>query len=214
MPALTIKEFSPLVSHFITHWSDVNTALTPHPFVLRTGYTVDQLGDDRRVFEESQSAIATAEGPLVLASGQRTALRQGLRERIRQFRGAVVGEFPEIAAGRVPTIPVLTASDSVWDSTLGDIVALWTELNATTLPGFTPPLVLVGGYTVAQLAADKAELLYVAHTLKEGEQTPKTLRKTRDAHVKGVYQNLVRYRKAILNRFPADHPLITSLPEL
>lgn len=111
---------------------------------MRTGYDVDQLGDDRRVFEESQSAIATAEGPLVLASGRRAALRQSLRERIRQFRGALLGEFPEIAAGRVPTIPFITANDSVWDSTLGDIIALWTELNATTLPHFTPPDALLG----------------------------------------------------------------------
>lgn len=142
MSTLAIKDSPRVLSHFITHWNDVNTALSPHPFVLRSGYTVDQLGDDRRIFEENQSAIATAEGPLILAAGQRTTLRQGLRERIRQFRGAVVGEFPEIAAGRVPTIPVMTASDSVWDSTLSDIIALWTELNGTPLPGFTPPLTL------------------------------------------------------------------------
>jgi hypothetical protein len=215
MPALVLKDVPTILSRFIEHWSATNAALAPKSLVLRGGYGVAQLTIDRATFEANQTSVTESENTTETASEQRRTLRKSLRERIRQFRAALLSDFAETEfASAAPTIPLITAGDAAWSKALTDLADLWTRLNSADLEDFTAPLTLVGGYTVAQLIADTAALTAASHTLKEGEQASKNLRRTRDSHLKTVQAQLVRYRKAVLNRLPEGHALLASLPGL
>ncbi len=88
--------------------------------------------------------------------------------------------------------------------------ALLSDFAETEFASAAPTIPLI---TAGDAAWSKA-LTDVSHTLKEGEQASKNLRRTRDSHLKTVQAQLVRYRKAVLSRFPDGHPLLSSLPGL
>ena len=215
MATWALKDVPATLSRFIEHWEAVDAALVPKSLVLRGGYGAAQLTADRDTFEANQQATVAAENSTGTASRRRKALRESLRERIRQFRSAIQGDFSDTEfASALPTIPLLTAGDAAWTTALTDLSDLWQRLNTTDLDDFPPPLTLVGDYTQAQLVADTAALTTAAHDLKQSEQACKNLRRTRDTHLTTVHAKLVRYRKAIQNRFPEGHALLNSLPEL
>lgn len=215
MPALILKDVTPILSRFIEHWSATDAALAPQSLILRGGYGVAQLTDDRTAFEANQQRVTESENTTEAASYRRRALRESLRERLRQFRAAVLSDFAETEFARAaPTIPLQSAGDAAWSKALTDLADLWTRLNNSDLDDFTAPLTLVGGYTVEQLIADTAALTDASHTAKQGEQASKNLRSTRDSHLKTVQAQLVRYRKAVQSRFPEGHALLASLPGL
>ena len=215
MATLTLRDFPATLSRFIEHWSATDTALAPKPLVLRGGYGMVQLTADRTTFEANQQRVTESENTTQTASALRQTLRKSLRERIRQFRAALLSDFAETEFARAaPTIPLQTAGDAAWSKALTDMADLWSRLNSADLDDFTAPLTLVGGYTVAQLTLDTQALTEASHTLKESEQASKNLRRTRDSHLKTVQAQLVRYRKAVQSRFPEDHALLASLPDL
>jgi hypothetical protein len=215
MPDMILRDTPAILSRFIEHWSATDTALAPKPLVLRGGYGVEQLTDDRDTFEANQQSVTESENTIETASQRRRTLRESLRERLRQFRAALLSDFTDTEfASAAPTIPMISAGDAAWHTALTDMADLWKRLNAADLDDFTAPLTLVGGYTLAQLLTDTAALTDASHTLKESEQATKNLRRTRDTHLKTVKAQLVRYRKAVLNRFSEGHALLSSLPGL
>ena len=215
MATWALKDVLTVLSKFIEHWEAVDNALAPKSLVLRGGYGAAQLTADRDAFDANQQATVVAENSTETAARRRKALRESMRERIRQFRSAIQGDFADTEfASALPTIPLQTAGDAAWSAALTDLSDLWQRLNTTDLDDFTPPLTLVGDYTQAKLVADTAALTTAARDLKQSEQASKNLRRTRDSHLTTVHAKLVRYRKAIGNRFPEDHALLNSLPDL
>ncbi|MBB6050698.1 hypothetical protein [Armatimonas rosea] len=203
------------MSRFLEHWFAVNAALAPDALTLRGGYDVAALAADRTTFEANAQAVTQSMNRSETAISRRKALRASLRERLRSFRATVLADFAETEfAAALPLIPSMTANDSLWEQTIHDMADLWARLNAASLPDFTPPLTLQGGYTHAELVAETAALVAATHDAKEAPQASTTLRKTRDTHLKTVQANLVRYRKAVTARFLQDHALILSLPNL
>ncbi|MEQ1772087.1 MAG: hypothetical protein ABL879_19920, partial [Devosia sp.] len=111
--------------------------------------------------------------------------------------------------------PTPTDGRGVFVEPLDDIATLWAKLNtAVNIPGFTAPLLLLGGYTLAEfntvLAALKTQFETVAKeqlgvTLKIGD---------RNALQDVIYPVLKAYRQSVPTKFPATDPLVVTLPKL
>ncbi len=210
----TIKGSGPIIAAFVAHWEDVNGAVA-RPLTLRGGYGVGLLSADRTTLDEKNAQVAAADNAAETASGRKSAGRASLRERIRQFRGAVTGDLAGTEfAKAAPLIPVMTASDAIWTRALDDLIDLWLRINAADIPGFELPLLLIGDYSVADLSAERASLNRDSVESKEATQKATDRRRERDSHLKNIRGKLVRYRKAIDNRLETGHPLRDSLPTL
>ena len=140
MATWALKDVPTILSRFIEHWEALDSALAPKPLVLRGGYSVALLTEDRTVFEESEQAIVDAENTTQTSSSRRKALRESLRERIRQFRAAILGDFADTEfASALPTIPLQTASDAAWTKALHSVATPTPSLSQTLPPSPPPP---------------------------------------------------------------------------
>ncbi len=216
MPNWDIKDAPRIIAAFVAHWTDVNQALGRRAITLRGGYGLAELKVDQAALATHDTAILDAENADQLSMGRRTAGRTALRERLRQFRKELVGDFSDTEfVSALPTIPSMTASDPVWDKALGDMASVWKKLNATTtIPDFVPPLALQGNYAVAQFDTDRAALSNSGQSAKTNAQHATDARRGRDSHLKKVRARLIRYRQLAVSRLPEDHPLLVSLPNL
>lgn len=88
-------------------------------------------------------------------------------------------------------------------------------MNAdTATPGFSPPLLLAGGYALAGFTADLADLRTMFATLATAENDLKLARKQRDALLTPARARMVQYRTLVEATFGETHPLTLSLPTL
>jgi hypothetical protein len=91
---------------------------------------------------------------------------------------------------------------------------LWPKINVATIPGFTGPLLLPGGYAVATLTTELAALKTAYATEKNAEQDVDLERKLRNAVQEKAYAAMRDYRKAVAGAFPENDPHVLSLPTL
>jgi hypothetical protein len=92
---------------------------------------------------------------------------------------------------------------------------LWTRLNAETgTAGFTPPLLLAGGYSVAGFAADLTTLRANYMAVTNADSDLDIARKQRDVQLSSIRERIQKYRTAIEFEYGPGHPFTESLPDL
>ena len=216
MPFSGPSSYLTTIDEFIQHWTDVNAALGDPPLELLPGpYTLATLIADRASLSTAITnlidAINTVEGHRT----DRDNRKEALRERMRQFGAFIRGVASESSyTGRIPDLIPFNANPGRWLIAMRDISDVWTDFNATPPAGFTPPLVLNGPYPIATYTADRTALETTFQNLTQTEQiVDQELQEREDIYLR-VRDRLVTYRTAVEGVFPADHPLVLSIPRL
>ena len=159
-----------------------------------------------------QGQINTVE----LAFADLMAQKVAIHLRAGQFNEKVRGPLGNTSyAQALPELPTPTDGRGVFVEPLDDIPTLWAKLNAAVgIPGFTGPLLLLGGYPLADFTAALAALKTQFETVAK-ESLGVTLKiGDRNALQDLIYPVLKVYRVTVPTFFPAGSPLITSLPKL
>jgi hypothetical protein len=216
MPLSGPTSYVPTINAFLSHWEAVNLALgAGGPLVLPGGAAIATLTGHR---DSLQTLAASVQGELndrEIASASVDLATAGLLEKLGEFNRKVrgfLGQTPFVRA--LPLAPQGGSSEQVIVTALDDMATLWTKINAATIPGFTPPLLLLGGYAVAPFSTALAALKVDYQTYQDAGQDLKLAREQRN-DVQDVARAVLRdYRAAVLGSFAPTDALVASLPDL
>ncbi len=155
----------------------------------------------------------TLDNDVQLGQATRDQQREALLARLVQLRQAVeVYLKGNPLASTLPRRPNSTANPSVILKALDDAKDVWSRINAATIPGFTPPLLLRGGYAIATFGTDLENLRDTYTTLTSSENGQDINRRTRQQLYMAVRAKLIDYRMAIELNFAEGTPIRDSLP--
>jgi len=216
MPITGPASYVPTANQFISHWEASNLALgAGGPLVTEAGATIailtgyrDQLDGYRDSVQDKLNAVEIAAGTALLL---KTALVARAGEFNRKVRGSL-GNTPFARA--LPQAPQVTDGEASVLEALADIKSLWPRINAATIPGFTPPLLLLGGYPVATYVTDFVALKAAYEDGDDAETDLKLERERRNDVQDLAYPVMRDYRAAVLGSFAPTDALVASLPRL
>lgn len=219
MPITSIGSYIATAQDFIAHWTDVDAdrlAATLPALTLTGGYSLADFTADSNDLQDAIDAVIGLENANVLASGDRDAQKENLLERLRQFRAALRLHFKGTSyADASPRIPRTTASQSKFTRSLADMLDVWQRLNASGgVGGFTPPLLLRGGYTQAGFDTDLDGLRTAYQDVDHAQNDLELGRRQRDQLLDPLRQRMLQYRAAIELEYAAGHPFVQSLPDV
>lgn len=204
------------MQQFIQHWTSVNAALAPGALLLRGGYTLANFTADRTALQTAITNVEDRNNARQIAANNRDIRKTNLVPRLAQFRASV--RYQLIGSAYVPALPRVpdfNRAEGVFLKPFDDMATLWTRINAdTTVPGFTPPLLLLGGYTKANFDTDLAALRTAYIAVSTTDEDAKLQRKRRDVLLPAARVRLVQYREAVLARFGPTDPFTLSLPKI
>ena len=224
MPISGPSSYGPTLNQFVPHWEAVNTALgAGGPLILRNpngivpptlnrANLVAMRTELTNLHTDIQGQINTVE----LATAVLRTMKDDLHLRAGQFNDKVrgpLGNTPFAAA--LPLLPTPTDGMGVFIPPLDDIATLWTKLNAAAdISGFTPPLLLLDAYPLADFAAALA-LLKTQFELVAKEELGLTLKiGERNTLQNLIYPVLKAYRQTVPTYFAANSSLVSSMPRL
>ncbi|MBB6053443.1 hypothetical protein [Armatimonas rosea] len=214
MAVSDLENIISLLNRWETHWSDVNAALGASELILAPGFTVASLAEERAAFIADEQQIQAAENPAQGAATERDALKKALRTRISQLRAAVQGMLPGTRyVGMLPLLPATNAGEGIFLKALEDSSQLWATINSDTSLSEFVPLTLPVGYSQAQFATDTATLRGYYQSATQNREHARTLRGARAARRKALLARLTQYRKVLVARLPAGHPLLGTMPQ-
>lgn len=215
MPFSGPSSYLQTIDEFIGHWLDCNLELGIPPLTLPGPYAVANLQTDRTALSDEITDLVEIINDLEGFRTSRNNSKVAIKERMRQLgafiRGVLAGSD---YVGRIPELIDLLANQGKWIISMRDHRNVWTDINAAPPPGFTPPLILTGAYTLAMFTTDTTALETTFTNLTQADQDVDKEIKERDAIYLKIRGQLVRYRDAVEGRFPADHPLVLSIPRL
>lgn len=214
MPISTIASYLSTAQEIITHWEDVDTALAVNgPLELPTAYDSLAFINDRTNLQTKMTAVVTADNAVQVAAGNRDILRAALRERLRQFRAVVQGLLRGTKyVVAVPTLPRISGNVGDFVRALEDVASLWATINASPPSGFTGPLLLAGGYTLASFNTNVTAMRAAFSASDQARQEALLAREERNALMGPFKARMVQYRRAVEGLFASGSPLIESLP--
>ena len=214
MPISGPSSYVSTLNLFIPHWVDVNLALgAGGPLVLEDGTTISILTGYRDQLDGYRASIQGKLNDVQIAGAIVLGLKTSLLGRIGEFNRKVRGTISKSPyAAALSDVPGIGSAQGLFLDPLDDTANLWAKINAATIPGFTPPLLLPGSYAVAAFVAELAALRanYVAESAAEHEVTLE--RKLRNFVQDKALPAIVLYRKAVAGAFAENDPLVLSLP--
>ncbi|MEK6263135.1 MAG: hypothetical protein AABP62_31540, partial [Planctomycetota bacterium] len=160
-------------------------------------------------------SIEDLENVWEIAIGQRDNTKGTLRQKFSQFRAMLRALLPKSKyALAAPTLPGFGADESKFLGPFDDAASLWLRINAdTTIPGFTPPLV-IGSLTQALFAAAVAEMRTAYGQVRAADNDVNLARKERKSLLDPAKERMIQYCSAVEGLFGPDHPLTQALPRL
>ncbi len=210
------SSFVPTVNEFLAHWLQANTALgAGGPLVLGDGTTIAILTGHRDSLATFGSSIAGKLNDVEIARGNLDIQKVALIGRLGEFNRKVRGFLSQTAfVSALPEVPPGSSSVATIVDSLDDMATLWVKINAATIPGFTGPLSLLGGYLVATFNTDLAALKAASTTWQNAVQDVKLERERRN-DLQDIVQPVLRdYRAAIEGTFAPTDPLVLTLPRM
>lgn len=215
MPFSGPSSYLVTIDEFIGHWTDVNADLSPGNITVNGVVSL-------AVLQIQRTSLATAMTDLTeginLWEGHRTDrdnYKAVIREKMRQVGGVVRGMMSSSAyVGQLPDLIRPSDNSGKWITAMDDFEHLWTQINADPPDGFSAPMLLSGGYTLAMFTAINTALRTTFTAVTQTDQDVDRLRDERDLIYFQIRDELVLYRQAVEGMFPAGHPLIESLPRV
>ena len=201
-----------LINRWEMHWSDVNSALGAAPVTLTEGFSQTSLATEQTAFTTDEQVILAADNDAQGAATSRDGAKTAIRTRVSQLRAAVQGLLPGTRyVGMLPLLPATNAGEGAFLTALEDAAQLWGQVNGDTNLGGVP-LTLPTGYLQTQLVADIATLRGLYKSATQSREHGRTLRASRAARRKALRSRLTQYRKVLVARLPAGHPLLATMP--
>ena len=214
MPISGPSSYVPTLNLFIPHWVDANLALgAGGPLILEDGTTIEILIGYRDQLEAFLASVIGKLNDLQIAAADSFAMKTALLARLGEFNRKVrgsIGKSPYASA--LGDVPSITSAQSIFLDPFVDTANLWPKINAATIPGFTGPLLLPGGYAVATFLTDLTALKAVYATIAAADHEVNLERKLRDFIQDKAHPALVSYRRAVAGAFAENDPLVLSLP--
>jgi len=224
MPISGPSSYPGTLNDFIPHWDASNIALgAGGPMLLRNPNGTVPATLNRADLIAMRTALTTAHTDIQgqinnveLAAADLQTMKVAMNLRGGQFNAkvrAVLGGTSYATA--LPELPTPTDGMGVFVPPLDDILTLWGKINAAAgIPGFTAPLLLLGGYTLGDYTTALANLKLQFETVAK-EQLGVTLKiGDRNALQDLIYPVLKVYRQTVPTQFAANSPLVLSLPKL
>jgi hypothetical protein len=151
-----------------------------------------------------------------IAAADLKTMKEALLLRAGQFNDGVRSDLAGTAyAEALPVLPAVGFGPETFVEPMDDIGTLWPKINAAAgIAGFTPPLLLLGGYAVADFATDLAALKTQFETVRKEDFLVSFKIRERNKMQDTIYPILKGYRQAVPTKFAADDPLVLSLPKL
>lgn len=216
MPFSGPSSYLPTIDEFVGHWTDVDAALSPALLTLNPdAYGLEQLEIDRGLLASAITTLEVEINDWEVLRGQRDNQKEPLQERMRQLNAYVKSQLRDssyVEAVR-PTIQI-NEYEGKWLVIMEDCVNMWSDINTAPPAGFTPPLLLHGGYALATFTTDTAALKATFASLGVAEQHVDKVLEDRDKIYRRIRDRLVQYREAVIAQFPQDDPLVLSLPRV
>ncbi len=224
MPISGASSYIPTLNDFLPHWEQVNTALGGGgPLVLRNpnGPTPPTLNRAALVtmrddLQAKHTDITGQINNVEIAAATLKTMKEALHLRGGQFNDAVRSALAGTAyAEALPILPSPGDGQEIFVEPMDDVATLWPKINAAAgIAGFTPPLLLLGGYAVADFLTDLAALKTQFETVGKESFLVSFKIKERNKMQDAIYPVLKAYRQAVPTKFAADDPVVLSLPKL
>jgi hypothetical protein len=216
MAITTIGSYVPTMQEFINHWNAVDATLPGDTLALRGGYTILDFTAARAAIQTAINTVIAADNTAATTAGNLAVQKEAIRERLLQFRKWVAGYLEGTGYFRaLPNTPSVTNVESRFVDPLEDMRNLWGMIDTDVSPSDAPvPIVLAGGYDLADFTADLTALRASYVTAKNAAEAASLARKQRDVLLKPAEQRMKQYRTVIQGLYAADNPFVTSLPAL
>jgi hypothetical protein len=224
MPISGASSYIPTLNEFLPSWDQVNLSLgAGGPLVLRNpnGTVPPTLNRAALVTmrDDLQLKHVDISGQInnvQLAAATLKLMKEALHLRGGQFNDAVRSDLAGTAyVDALPILPSPGDGQETFIEPMDDIATLWPKVNsAVGIAGFTPPLLLLGGYTVANFLTDLAALKTQYETMRKEDFLVSFKIKERNKMQDAIYPVLKLYRQAVPTKFPANDPLVLTLPKL
>jgi hypothetical protein len=204
---------------YVANWTGANAAwIVSHSdeFTLKNGVLLEDFQREVAALTTMQRALETQEESAVLMRSTRDAARATTRATMEIWRkGAIYALSGSAWESDLPPLPGQNEALASFLERLRLASGTWLKINgATDIKDFTPPLILRDGTTQAAFSASIGALETLGKGLETLELSLPLSRDTRDAKTREVYGSMGLYREAIEASFPADSPLVTTLPTL
>jgi hypothetical protein len=201
------------MQQFIGHWTEVNAAIAPSVLTLKGGYTLAMFTADRDAIQSEITGIESVDNDRQITSASRDIKKAGARERLSQYRFTVMGLLAGTPyANTLPLLPRFRANQAMFLKAMDDMANGWSRINTDTIPGFTPPLLLSGGYALADHIAAVADLRAAYLSSTNAEDNSQLKRSVRNALLGPAKERMIQYRNAVRGILPTGHPLLMTIP--
>lgn len=219
MPLSSFESYLVVAQEYVTHWGLVNTALGGTPATelkLAGNYAVTNLTADRTAFQNAMDAVDNANNQVQVVVGNLEIAKTNLRARLTQFRASV--QFQLRNSGYFRSLPTLPRKDAAENETIdayARMAQLWTQINAdSTVAGFTPPLIILGGYTLANFNTDLTALRTLYATAEANRVKAEVARRNRDVLIPPYRPRYQEYKAAVIAKLGATSALAQSIPAI
>jgi hypothetical protein len=219
MPLSDIGSYVVVGQEFEAHWTDVDAdrvANTLPVLSLPDGFSLAVFSADLAAVQASITGIEDLDNALGLAANGRNTSRKSVRDAIINFGETVDFKLKGSGyPGNSPKTPQEGASEQKLLKAADDVESLWTRIDAdSSVPNFTPPLVLRGGITLASFAADLVTLRDRFKAVTNAESDLKLARTQRDMLLAPFRDRMIEYRQAMQVEYGVGHAFTTTLPDV
>lgn len=224
MPISGASSYLPTLNEFLPSWELVNATLggggplllrNPNGTVPPTVNRADLL-TMRDNLQLKHADISGQMNNVQIAAAALRIMKEALHLRGGQFNDAVRSNLTGTTfAEALPLLPQPGDGQGIFVEPMDDISTLWAKINAAVgIPGFTAPLLLLGGYTLAEFNTALGLLKTQFETVGKEDFLVSFKIKERNRMQNLIYPILKAYRLAVPTKFAADDPLVLSLPKL
>ncbi len=216
MPITSYASYRPTTEEFVVNWGLANGELGANPILLAGDYDSAEFVADRTTLLATIDLVTTRAADSRTASANRDRAKYALLTRGKQFRGEVQGQITDKDYLReLTTVPPLSADYDKFSQPLRAMARLWARINANLVQlQMSNPLILAGGYTLAQFQTDLDALAGLYEALEVSEGLLGQTRALRDNQAKAIHQRMFQYRKLAPARLPKNSPALAHLPRL
>ncbi|MEK6257556.1 MAG: hypothetical protein AABP62_02960 [Planctomycetota bacterium] len=218
MPISDFASYVQVMDEIALHWALVDAELGGTPLTalkLQGLFGLIEFVAAKDALDAFLIGFEDLENAREIGAGTRDNLKGTVRQKFGQFRGMLRAVLPNSKyAAAAPNLPNFGADESKFLAPIDDAASLWLRINAdTTIPGFTPPLV-IAGMTQAMFAAEITAIRAAYHAIRVADTNLNVARKERQTLLNAAFERMVQYRAAVEGLFGTDHPLTQSLPAL
>ncbi|MDX2111302.1 MAG: hypothetical protein SFY80_13805 [Verrucomicrobiota bacterium] len=183
--------------------------------VLKDHYTLPNYNNEVDAVKAIMAQHALSIGHLKTAYVLRDAKRSLLSDVMRRFNYLVMFDYEDLHLDRpLPSVPASNASQLTFLHTCEAYKELWELLAERAPEGLPTPLVLEGGYSLADFTTEVTALQEAYRTIIKLKQDCAFLRITRVSMLRKLKGRIYQYRARIMATLDKDDDLRKSLPRI